>query len=97
MLLQLPSFSQIPGAHGVIQAAGPQLGPIVRDVYAAGPVGVALELPAEKPDALGEHEVRLKPHGPPTRLRTEPESGCEDPRRLCSRRSSRRSRPSSRG
>lgn len=48
MLLQLPSFSQIPGAHGVIQAAGPQLGPIVRDVYAAGPVGVALELPAGK-------------------------------------------------
>lgn len=51
MLLQLPSFSQVPRAHGVIQAAGPQLGPIVRDVYAAGAVGVALELPAGKSDA----------------------------------------------
>lgn len=50
VLLQLPSFSQVPGAHGVIQAAGPQLGPVVGDVDAAGPVGVALELPAEKPD-----------------------------------------------
>lgn len=66
MLLQLPSFPQIPGAHGVIQAAGPQLGPIVRDVYAAGPVGVALELPAEQPDALEEHKVRFQPCNPTT-------------------------------
>lgn len=48
MLLQLPSFSQVPGAHGVVQAAGPQLGAIVRDVYTAGPIGVALELPEGK-------------------------------------------------
>lgn len=47
MLLQLTSFPQVPGPYGVIQASGPQLGPIVRDVDAAGPVCVALELPAD--------------------------------------------------
>lgn len=61
MLLQLPSFPQIPGAHGVVQAASPQLGPIIGDVYAAGPVGVALELPAEKPEALGGRKARCGP------------------------------------
>lgn len=45
MLLQLPALPQVPGAHGVVQAPRPQLGAIVGDVYAAGPVRVALELP----------------------------------------------------
>lgn len=48
MLLQLPSLSQIPGADSVIQASSPQLGSIIGDVYTAGPVSVALELPVEK-------------------------------------------------
>ena len=48
MLLQLPSLPQVPGPHGVIQASGPQLGPVIRDVYTARPVCVALELPADK-------------------------------------------------
>lgn len=48
VLLQLPSFSQVPGPHGVIQAPSPEFGSIIRDVYTAGPVSVALELPAER-------------------------------------------------
>lgn len=48
MLLQLPSLSQVPGPHSVIQASSPQLGPIIRNVYTAGPIGVALELPAKE-------------------------------------------------
>lgn len=67
MLLQLPSFPQIPGAHGVVQAASPQLGPVVGDVYAAGPVGVALELSAEKPEALGGRQARFEPWKPSRR------------------------------
>lgn len=46
MLLQLPSLSQIPGANGVIEASGPQLGAVVGDVNTAGSICVALELPA---------------------------------------------------
>ena len=46
MLLELPSLPQVPGAHGVVQPAGPQLGPVVGDVDAAGTVSVTLELPA---------------------------------------------------
>lgn len=45
MLLQLPALPQVPRAHGVVQASRPQLGAIMGDVYAAGPVRVALELP----------------------------------------------------
>ena len=45
MLLQLPALPQVPGAHGVVQASRPQLGAVMGDVYAAGPVRVALELP----------------------------------------------------
>lgn len=48
MLLQLPPFPQVPGAHSVVQAPCPQLCTIVGDVYAAGPVRVALELPWEQ-------------------------------------------------
>lgn len=55
VLLQLPSLSQVPGPHGVIQASSPQLGPVIRDIYTAGSVGVALKLPAER------HRVR-KPY-----------------------------------
>lgn len=45
MLLQLPPFSQVPRAHGVVQATRPQFSTIVRDVDAAGAICVALELP----------------------------------------------------
>lgn len=45
MLLQLPALPQVPRAHGVVQSPSPQLGAIVGDVYAAGPICVALELP----------------------------------------------------
>ena len=47
MLLQLPPFAQVPGPDRVVQAAGPELGAIVRNVNTAGPVCVALELPEE--------------------------------------------------
>ena len=46
MLLQLPPLSQIPGPNSVIQAPSPQLGPIIRDVYATSAISVSLELPA---------------------------------------------------
>lgn len=45
VLLQLAALPQVPAAHCIIQAPSPQPGPIVRYVYAAGPVRVALELP----------------------------------------------------
>lgn len=45
MLLQLTALPQVPGANGVVQAPSPQLGTIVGDVYTAGSVCVALELP----------------------------------------------------
>lgn len=47
MLLQLPSLSQIPRAHSVIEATGPQLGAVVGNVDTAGPICVALKLPEE--------------------------------------------------
>lgn len=53
MLLQLPALTQVPGAHGVVQASSPQLGAIVRDVYAAGPICVTLELPTEAKQGEG--------------------------------------------
>lgn len=58
MLLQLPTLAQVPGAHGVVQASGPQLGAIMGDVYAAGPVRVALELPtkAKQGDGVSPRE-----------------------------------------
>lgn len=45
VLLQLPALPQVPGAHSVVQAPGPQLGAVMGNVYAAGPICVALELP----------------------------------------------------
>lgn len=45
VLLQLPTLPQVPGANGVVQASGPQLGAIVGDVDTAGSVRVTLELP----------------------------------------------------
>lgn len=45
MLLQLPAFPKVPGAHSVIQAPRPEFGAIVGDVNAAGTIGVTLELP----------------------------------------------------
>lgn len=48
VLLELPPFPQVPGAHGVVQPPRPQLRTVMRDVYAAGTVRVALELPARK-------------------------------------------------
>ena len=45
VLLQLPPFAQVPGPDRVVQAAGPELDAIVRNVNTAGPVCVALELP----------------------------------------------------
>lgn len=47
MLLQLATLPKVPGTHSVVQAASPQLGAIVGDVYAAGPIRVALKLPME--------------------------------------------------
>lgn len=44
MLLQLTAFPQIPRAHCVVQAAGPQAGAVGADVDAGGAVGVSLEL-----------------------------------------------------
>lgn len=46
MLLQLSPLPQVPGPDGVVQASGPQFGPIIRNVYTTGPISVALELPA---------------------------------------------------
>lgn len=48
VLLELPPFPQVPGAHGVVQPPRPQLRTVMRDVYAAGTVRVALELPGRK-------------------------------------------------
>lgn len=45
MLLQLPALAKVPGAHGVVQSPSPQFGAVVGNVYAAGPICVALELP----------------------------------------------------
>ena len=45
MLLQLPTLPQVPRPDGVVKTTGPQLGPVRRDVDAAGSVRVALELP----------------------------------------------------
>lgn len=46
VLLQLAALPQVPAAHSVVQAPGPEPSAVVGDVDAAGAVGVALELPA---------------------------------------------------
>lgn len=48
MLLQLPALPQIPGAHRIIETAGPQLGAVGGDVDARGAVRVTLELPDQR-------------------------------------------------
>lgn len=48
MLLELSALSQVPAAHRVVEAPGPQFGPVVGDVDAAGPISVALELPVKE-------------------------------------------------
>lgn len=48
MLLQLAALPQVPAAHGVVQAPCPEPSAIIRNVDAAGPIRVALELPEEK-------------------------------------------------
>lgn len=62
VLLQLPSLTQVPGTHGIVQASCPQLSAIVRDIYAAGPVRVALELPmkAKQGGRVSSRELHTK-------------------------------------
>lgn len=58
MLLQLPALPKVPGAHGVVQSPSPQFGAVVGNVYAAGPICVALELPMKAKQGgvnLGDH------------------------------------------
>lgn len=45
MLLQLAALSQVPAAHGVVQAPRPESSAIVGNVNTAGTIRVALELP----------------------------------------------------
>ena len=44
MLLELSSLSEVPRADRVVQTSGPKLGAVSRDINAAGPVCVSLEL-----------------------------------------------------
>lgn len=46
VLLQLAALPQVPAAHRVVQAPGPEPSAVVGNVDAAGTVRVALELPA---------------------------------------------------
>ena len=48
MLLELSALPEIPRSHGVVEAAGPQLGPIGRNIDATRAIGVPLELPHER-------------------------------------------------
>lgn len=48
MLLELPSLSQVPAAHCVVQTSRPQFGAIVGDVDTTGSICVALELPMDE-------------------------------------------------
>jgi len=45
VLLELPAFSKIPRAHGVVETARPQFRAIGRNIDTRGAVRVALELP----------------------------------------------------
>ena len=44
VLLELSALPQVPGPHGVVQPPSPELGAVSRNINAAGPVSVALEL-----------------------------------------------------
>lgn len=48
MLLQLPAFAKVPGAHGVVEATGPQFRSVGGDVDAGRAVRVTLELPDQR-------------------------------------------------
>ncbi len=50
MQLYCSHLSQIPGPHGVVESASPQLRAVWRNVYTASTVRVALELSANKQD-----------------------------------------------
>ena len=56
VLLELPSLPQVPRADSVVEPSGPQFGPVVRDIDAAGSICVALELPATTQST--KHRVR---------------------------------------
>lgn len=65
VLLELAALSQVPAAHRVVKSPGPQFGPIVGDVDAAGSISVALELPVEehgpKPTSINKR-MQKSPH-----------------------------------
>ena len=44
VLLELSSLPEVPGPHSVVQPPSPELGAVSRNINAAGPVSVALEL-----------------------------------------------------
>ena len=44
VLLELSSLPEVPGPHSVVQTPSPELGSVSRNINAAGPVCVALEL-----------------------------------------------------
>ena len=44
VLLELSSLPEVPGPHSVVQPPSPELGAVSRNINAAGPVCVALEL-----------------------------------------------------
>ena len=44
VLLELSALPQVPGPHRVVQPPSPELGAVSRNINAAGPVSVALEL-----------------------------------------------------
>ena len=44
VLLELSALPQVPGPHGVVQPPSPELGAVSRNINAAGPVSVTLEL-----------------------------------------------------
>lgn len=48
MLLQLPSFPQVPRSHRVVQSSGPKPDAVRADVDAGSAIGVTLELPHQR-------------------------------------------------
>jgi len=48
VLLQLSTFAKVPGAHGIVEAAGPQFWSISRDVDAGRAIRVTLKLPDQR-------------------------------------------------
>lgn len=48
VLLELPALPQIPGPDRIVESSGPQLGPVMGNIDAAGSICVALKLPKYK-------------------------------------------------